>query len=271
MRVDEHTTELAGSPVFYRSAPAPEPPPLYLHGVPTSSDDWVELLPETGGIAPDLPGFGRTGKSGHLDYSPDGHATFLEELLSALGVTRVKLIVHDWGAAGGLTFAQRHPERVERIVIVNAVPLLPGFPAPRGARLLRRPVVGELAMGTVNVRLLRRFLQRGSARPESWPPERAQAIWQQFDQGTQRAILRLLRSGDESALAAAGDRLSTLLMPALVLWGTRDPWLPASIGEAYGQAMPHADLQLLPEAGHWPWLDQPAAGARIAEYLSGAT
>jgi pimeloyl-ACP methyl ester carboxylesterase len=61
VRVDEHTIEVAGAPVFYRSAPNPAgAPPLYLHGVPTSSDDWVTLLARTGGVAPDLIGFGRS-------------------------------------------------------------------------------------------------------------------------------------------------------------------------------------------------------------------
>jgi pimeloyl-ACP methyl ester carboxylesterase len=269
VRVDEHTIQMAGSPVFYRTAPALDVPPLYLHGVPTSSDDWVELLAVTGGIAPDLPGFGRTGKAGHLDYTLEGHARFVEELLATLEITQVELVLHDWGAAPGLVFAQRHPERVKRIVLVNAVGLVEGFRWHRLARLWRLPVAGELAMGTVNSWLLGRALRQASSRPESWPPERVQAIWRQFDQGTQRAIIRLHRSADESALAAAGAGLSGLNLPALVLWGERDPWLPASIGEAYARALPGAQLVLLPDAGHWPWLDQPAAGERIAEFLTG--
>jgi pimeloyl-ACP methyl ester carboxylesterase len=59
VRVDEHTINLDESPVFYRSAEAPDVPVLYLHGIPTSSDDWIEFLARTGGIAPDLIGFGR--------------------------------------------------------------------------------------------------------------------------------------------------------------------------------------------------------------------
>ena len=68
MRVDEHTFHLDDSPVYYRSAEAPGVPKVYLHGIPTSSDDWLEFLGRTGGLAPDLIGFGRSGKGGHLDY-----------------------------------------------------------------------------------------------------------------------------------------------------------------------------------------------------------
>jgi pimeloyl-ACP methyl ester carboxylesterase len=275
VRVDEHTIELAGSPVFLRRAAgpghgpggSPGPPPLYLHGIPTSSDDWIELLARTGGIAPDLIGFGRSGKGGQLDISIEGHADFLERLLSALAVERVKLVMHDWGAAGGLVFAQRHPDRVERLVLLNALPLLPGFRWSGLARVLRRPLLGELAMGTVNRRLLARFLGQGSADPRAWSRERVDALWHQFDQGTQRAILRLHRDAGEERLERLGSGLSALPMPALVLWGTRDPWRPPAFAEAYAELLPSAELELLPDAAHWPWRDAPAAVDRITGFL----
>ena len=70
---------------------------------------------DAGGIAPDLIGFGRSSKGGHLDYSLDGLATFVEELLDHLGVERVSVIAHQWGAAVGAVLAARHPDLVARI------------------------------------------------------------------------------------------------------------------------------------------------------------
>src|SRR5258708_5269031 len=210
VRVDEHTIEVAGSPAFFRSASAPGTPTVYLHGVPTSSDDWTGLLERTGGIAPDLPGFGRSGKGGHLEYSIGAQAEFVERLLDAAGLEQVQLVAHDWGAAAGLVFAQRNPQRVERIVLCNALPLLDGFHWHRLARAWRAPVVGELVMGAVNRRLLARTLRRGSASAEAWPDARVAPVWDQFDQGTQRAILLLHRSCDERQLAAAGTPLGPL-------------------------------------------------------------
>jgi pimeloyl-ACP methyl ester carboxylesterase len=276
VRVDEHTTELAGSPVFYRSAPAPgagsqagRAAPLYLHGVPTSSDDWRELLARTGGVAPDLPGFGRTGKGGQLNLTLEGHADFIEALLAELEIERVQLVAHDWGAAGGLVFAQRHPDRVERIVLANALPLTGGFSWQGLARIWRRPVLGELAMGSVNRRLLARWLRRGGAHAQSWPDARVNEIWEQFDQGTQRAILRLHRDAGERTLLAAGAGLSSLTMPVLVVWGELDPWLPGTFGQAYAETLPNATLHPLADAGHWPWLEDPELIARIAAFLDG--
>ena len=212
-------------------------------------------------------GFGRTGKAAHLDYSIGGHADFLERLLERLRIDRVQLVAHGWGAAGGLAFAQRHPERVSALVLINALPLLEGFRWPLLARIWRRRVLGELAVGSVNRWALARMLARGCVREDAWPPERVAAVWEQFDQGTQRAILRLHRSVDGPGLARAGARLATLPAPALGVWGERDPWLPVALGQAYARRLAHAELQLVPDAGHWPWLEQPEVVDTVLGFL----
>lgn len=272
MHVEEHTIELDGAPVFYRSAgdlsePGPGPV-LYLHGSPTSSDDWAEMLERTGGIAPDLPGFGRTTKAGNLNYTLNGHADFIEGLLSELGVERVKLVAHDWGAGGGLVFAQRHPERIAKLALVDALPLMPDFEYGRVGKIWRVPGLGEFAVGSVTRGLMNRALKRATANPEIWTPERLRAIYDQFDQGTQRAVLRLHRATGPPQLAAAGLELQTLEMPALVLWGELDAWVKPRWADAYAERLPNAQAQRVPDTGHWPWLERPAAADALAAFLA---
>jgi pimeloyl-ACP methyl ester carboxylesterase len=267
VRVDEHTIDLAGAPVFYRRAGAPEVPVLYLHGLPTSSDDWIPFLERTGGLAPDLIGFGRSSKGGHLDYSIQGHADFLERFLAALGVTRVGVVAHDWGAGGGLVLAQRQPELIERLVLIDPLPLLEGFHWGRTARLLRRPLLGELLMGATTRWVLARTLRSAAVSPGAWSQDRLRSVWEQFDQGTQRAVLRLHRAADERRLAQAGAGLSALDVPALVMWGERDPWFEPRFADAYGAVLPRSTVQRVPDAGHWPWLDRPELIDRVVEFL----
>jgi pimeloyl-ACP methyl ester carboxylesterase len=288
--------------VFWRGAPTPTGAavPLYLHGVPNSSDEWVApgeqrwrvppwrrwwrrgrpqderveaapyasgLLERTGGLAPDLPGFGRSGKPGSLSYTIAEYDRFIERYLDELGVERVSLLVHDWGAVG-LAFAQRHPERVARLAIVNAVPFLPGYRWHRTARMWRTPGLGELSMGTINSATLRLISRESNVTPGPMPRAWQAGVLDHFDQGTQRAILRLYRSSPPEALAAAGERLAELRMPALVVWGMRDPYIPARFAAAYAQALPNAELLELPDAGHWPWFDRPDVLDRLAEFMS---
>jgi pimeloyl-ACP methyl ester carboxylesterase len=265
--VEEHTISLDQTPVFYRDAGSLDIPALYLHGIPTSSDDWIPFLKRTGGIAPDLPGFGRTGKPGYLDYSLEGHANFLERFLAELNIEQVRMVVHDWGAGGGLVFAQRHPERIKSLVLLNALPLLAGFTWFRLARILRRPLVGELVMGATSKRVLSRTLRSGCVTPQAWSTAALAAVWDQFDQGTQRAVLRLHRSTDEGRLAAAGESLPSLTAPALVLWGEADPWLEARYADVYAGSLGNAQLHRISRAGHWPWLDEPTVIDRVAAFL----
>jgi pimeloyl-ACP methyl ester carboxylesterase len=285
----EHTAELDGLPLFWRSAPAPTPanpdsgtpdaghgpsaaaaaaaPVLYLHGVPSSSDEWLPFLQRTGGLAPDLPGFGRSGKPGYLNYTIDEYAAFLERFLDLVGVERVRMVVHDWGAVG-LAFAQAHPERVERLVVTNAVPFLPGYRWHRTARIWRTPLLGELAMGATTRWAFKQATRESNVTPGPLPKEWRESVMSHFDEGTHRAILRLYRSAPGETLAKAGEQLGSLAMPALVVWGTRDPYIPACFGRAYAEALPDARLVELPDAGHWWWFDRPDAIDEVAGFLA---
>jgi len=268
MDVAEHTGELDGQPVFWRSArstAADRAPVLYVHGVPTSSDDWLPFLARTGGLAPDLLGFGQSGKGGQNDYSLEGIARFVERFLDeVVAVERVRLVVHDWGAAA-LAFALRHPERIERLVVVNAVPLLPGYRWHRVARLWRTPFVGEMTMGLTVRPVLARGLRPAFAGPV--PRDFVDRVVRHLDQGTQRAILRLYRSAPEELLARSGRDLSSLGMPALIVWGARDPYISPRFGDRYAEELSNAQVVCVEDAGHWPWLDRPDLIDRIATFL----
>jgi pimeloyl-ACP methyl ester carboxylesterase len=273
--VSENTAEIAfgaegGLPIFWRSAPPSGPasaPALYLHGVPTNSDDWLPFLERTGGLAPDLPGFGRSGKPGYLKYTIDEYAVFIERFLDTLEVERVRMLVHDWGGVG-LAFAQAHPERIERLVVTNAVTFLPGYRWHRAARVWRTPVLGELAMGTTTRWTLRQATREANVTPGPLPDAWIDSVLDHFDQGTQRAILRLYRSSPSDALAKAGEHLSRLDMPSLVLWGMQDPYIPTRFAAEYAKVLPNSELVELPDAGHWWWLDRPDAIERVADFLT---
>jgi pimeloyl-ACP methyl ester carboxylesterase len=271
--VEHHIDEIdppsggqAGEPVSWRSAPGEGLPTLYVHGVPNSSLMWLAFLARTGGIALDLPGFGDSVKAGTFPYSIAGYDGYLERFLDWRGVERVNLVMHDWGAVA-LAFAQRAPERVASIVLINPLALFDGYAWHRVARVWRTRVLGELAMGSLTPRLLRRALRGANAAPI---PERDQReMYANLDFGTQRAILRLYRSVKAGTLASAGSRLGELDAPALIVWGELDPYIPARAGVQYAEVLGgECELEALADAGHWPWLDRPDVIETVARFLA---
>jgi pimeloyl-ACP methyl ester carboxylesterase len=256
--VRTETIEVAGWadepwPVVVRRAG--DAPVLWMHGVPTGGEDWTPFLEAAGGVAPDLPGFGASSKRGDGDFTLDGYARFTGALVDALGFERVRLVVHDWGAAA-LAWAAAHPERVERVVVVNAVPLLDGYRWHRVARIWRTRGAGELLMGATTGWGLRRSL----------PPGIGATAAAGMDQGTQRAILRLYRSAPPEKLAAAGRSLGALAGASpLVVWGAKDPYIPVSFATAYAEALGGADIAMFADAGHWPWVGEPGVVRTITD------
>ena len=111
-------------------------------------------------------------------------------------------------------------------------------------------------MGATTKTLAKFLSKEGSANHEPWPKEALDTVWSHFDHGTQRAILRLYRSGAPEVLARAGENLGTVEAPALVLWGEQDPYIPEKFAQAYADVLPNAELNLLTDASHWPWFDR---------------
>jgi pimeloyl-ACP methyl ester carboxylesterase len=254
VEIAEHAAEVSGLAVHLRRAG--DAPIVYLHGVPTSSWDWIPFLERFGGIAPDLPGFGRSAKPADFDYSIPGYDRFLEAFAGELGLDRFTLVMHDWGGVG-LALAQRFPERVERILMFPIVPFVPGYRWHPIARSWRTPLLGELIMG---------FSTRWGFRREL-PRAIADAAWEHFDHGTQRAILKLYRSASPEVLAAAGEQLGEVRAPALILWSTGDPYLPAKFAERHASALGGETTVELVEGGHWIWHERPELVARAGEFL----
>jgi pimeloyl-ACP methyl ester carboxylesterase len=110
-------------------------------------------------------------------------------------------------------------------------------------------------MAATNPPGFRLLLRRGQPRP--LPRSFVDRMYHDFDRHTRRAVLRLYRSIPD--VSAAGERLADALRPldrpALVIWGRHDPYLPASLAERQREAFPHADIRVLDEAGHWPFVD----------------
>jgi pimeloyl-ACP methyl ester carboxylesterase len=242
---------------------------VYLHGVPHSGEMWQPFIERIGGVAPDLPGFGSTDKPASGDYTFRGLARWVSDYTA--GMDRFSLVMHDWGAVG-LLAAMERPEAIEHVVLINAVPFLPGYRWHPVARAWRTPVVGELLMGLSTKRGFKQLAKRQSKTevPQESVDGNVDEIWRHFDHGTQRAILRLYRSAPEDVLADAGKGLGAITAPALVIWGDKDPYMPTHLAHDYAGAFGGAaEVDVVADAGHWPWFEKPAVIDRVSAFLAG--
>lgn len=121
---ERHRIALLDTEISYVDTGAGEPV-VFLHGNPTSSYLWRNVIPHVEGLgrclAPDLVGMGDSGAAPDGSYRFVDHARYLDAWFEALGLTNVTLVVHDWGSALGFYWAYRHPERVRGIAYMEAV------------------------------------------------------------------------------------------------------------------------------------------------------
>jgi pimeloyl-ACP methyl ester carboxylesterase len=269
--IETGTVMVDGVSTFFRRLPGEGPPVVFVHGNPTHSGDWEPFLRRMDGpaVAFDLPGWGRSDRPppSEFDYSMHGLARFVRRLLQRLAIEDHSLVVHDWGGLA-LIPAQEEPERVRRLAIINTVPLLPGYRWHRTARIWRTRGLGEASRLLARRRLVDLGLRESRGDWSRHDPAFVEDVVEQLrDRDRAVAILRLYRSGDPDRLAAAGERLGAIEAPALVVWGGRDPYLPARFGAAYAERLPRAELLTAPDAGHWPWLEQPELVDRVVAFL----
>ena len=242
---------------------------LLLHGIGNSCSTWagvIDRLAESHTvIAPDLLGHGASDKP-RGDYSIAAYANGMRDLLSVLDIERATVVGHSLGGGIALQFAYQFPERCERLVLVGSGGLGPELSA--GLRLATLPgaevVLTALAGVSGPLRAGMRGLQV-TGRLAGWKgvrdlAEAGDALLALKDVQARRAFLRTLRGvvDTRGQAVTAVDRLYLAnAIPMLVIWGSRDPIVPAAHADTVRRLVPTARVEVFPGAGHWPHLDDP--------------
>ena len=248
---------------------------VFVHGNPGPSDDWERLAPRTAEfarvVAMDMPGYGRADRPPDFDYTVAGYARHLGSLLDELGVTRAHLVMHDFGGGWGLGWAATQPKSVGSVTLINTG-VLTGYNWHKYAKIWQTPLLGELFQVTANARLLHRALAMDNPRPI--PRSFVDRVMKYADWGHKRAVLKLYRASrnPDEAFGAIISEVKQLDVPACVVWGDGDPYLPVKYAEKQREFFPRAELHLLHGLGHWPFIDDPeAVEAAVLPFLKAQT
>jgi pimeloyl-ACP methyl ester carboxylesterase len=253
-----------GVSIFYREAgPEDAPVVLLLHGFPTSSFQYRELIPRLADryrvIAPDLPGFGFTGvpPERHYKYSFDSLAHTILAFTEALQLKRYALYVFDYGAPTGFRLAMGHPERITAIVSQNGNAYEEGLGdawAPI-RRYWNQPTSEnrEAIRKVLNLEGMRREYSSGIPNPDLIAPEGYTldaALMARPGNTDIQLDLFLDYANNVKLYPAFQDYFRKAKPPLLAIWGSRDPYFIPAGAAAFGRDIPGADVRFL-DTGHF--------------------
>lgn len=242
------------------------PPVLLLHGFPTSSHLWRDLVPmlvpRFRAIAPDLLGYGASAKPDHAELHIRAQARYVRELVVDLGLEDLALVGHDIG--GGVAQLVALDGGARTMVLLDSIcfdswpiegvrMLQQADPAQYDAEFIRQVVAVTFDLGMARRHRLDDADLAEYGRPwEADPP----------------ALRRAARGIDGLGLLDTEDRLAALDARALILWGEDDPFQPASLAERLGSVLDGSTVALLPGCSHFLTEDAPETVLPlVADYL----
>lgn len=259
--------DLNGQLVHLRDVgPRDDPQPVVLiHGTSASLHTWEgwvsALAQEHRVITFDLPGFGLTGPSVKGDYSDAAYIAFVGALLDRLKLSRVTLGGNSLGGEIAWEFAASQPNRVGALILVDAG----GYaftPAsiPLGFRIARTPGLRHISRFVLPRSMIEKSVGNVYGDPSKVTPELVDRYYElTLREGNRAALLQRfaqLNAGEYT------DRLASLQLPTLILWGGQDRLIPPDNGDAFARDIKGSQLLRFPALGHVPHEEDPAATVR---------
>lgn len=252
----------AGRISYLDEGPREAPVLLMLHGNPTWSFYYRSLVLAFRGthrvIVPDHLGCGLSDKPQGWSYRLADHVANVERLVEHLGIGRLTLVVHDWGGAIGFGFAGRHPEKIERLVVLNTA-AFPSQRMPRSIALARVPGFGPLAIRGFNG-FVRGALATCSTRPGKLTAAvRAGYLAPYHDWASRIATLRFVEDipmgpahPSHAVLLEIAEKLPALAeKPMLIVWGGKDFVFTDHFLAEWQARFPKAEVHRVADAGHF--------------------
>lgn len=255
-------------------------PALFIHGGPNSGSTWMQLVARLSGLRClilDRPGTGLSDplpEPLRLDSVADYGAALAVDVLDALEIDRAHLVVSSFGGLVGIYSAAAHPERFDRMVQMACPAMAPGMQTPPFMRIIMTPVlgrlVGKLPPNPKAANMVLRQIGHGASLDAGrlsgefldWYVALQRHTDTMANEGAMIASAGGPRGFDKS-LTIPDDVLARVTTPTYFLWGEDDTFGGRETAQRVVAAMPNAELEMLPAAGHLPWIDDPDHAARV--------
>jgi len=241
---------------------------VLLHGSNASLHTWEgwmdALTREYRVITMDLPGQGLTGPDPQNRYSPLEEVAWLEAFVSALGLKRFTLGGNSMGGGLAWRYTVVHPEKVERLILVDAFGLRRDEPIPFSLRLYETPVLNRVVRWTTPRFMVKRTVKGTYGDPRRVTPETVDLyVDMLLREGNREATRqRFARKDGDPSLEA---RLSEIKVPTLILWGSRDEWILPKYARRFQSRIPQSRLVMMEGLGHVPMEEDPVQTVAVVQ------
>jgi pimeloyl-ACP methyl ester carboxylesterase len=257
----EQSIEVGSLKWFYREAnpigKSDQLPVLLLHGLPSQSYSWCELMPDLAekgfrAIAPDWIGSGFSAKPDkrNFPYTPDAFINALGDFLKTLEIERFHLVVQGFLGSVGLQYALRHKDQIERLAIINT-PVSSDAKLPWQMQQWGLPLIGEVL--TQDPLLIDRTLEGGTRYQieDKYLDVYRKPFLKSSDVG--RSLLATIKNLQmKQSMVEIESGFRDWTQPTLIFWGMKDPWLSFTQAQQFASNLKNAELVKLEEGGHYP-------------------
>ena len=280
--IDQHRLTVADTEINYYTAGHPDGRPvILLHGGGTDSAllSWCAVMQQWDGsgyrlIAPDLPGYGASGKP-DVEYSADYYADFLQRFIAALGLECPVLCGFSMGGTVALQYALRHPESVDKLVLLAPWGISRHVPLHRLGAWYARSPLNRWSYGLFANRWLARQMMAATliGDPRHITPEMVEevrAVALEKDAGKAFQSFQISEIGSGKPIGRLLEELPKLPMPVLFVQGEDDPGVPLADAQAATKLIPNARLEVFARHKHWLQKESPTRFAALLRDFCGA-
>ena len=266
---NEHSkfVEVDGMQVHYRDEGKGFPIVL-IHGTASSLhtwNDWTTELTQTNRvIRMDLPAFGITGPNKNADYSIKSYTNFLHQFLMKMNLDKFYLAGNSLGGNIAWNYTAENPDKVEKLILVDASGLPTNKPQPAIFKMAKTPVLNSLFLYITPKFIIKKNMEEVYADDSKITDSLITRYHKMaLRVGNRKAFIDRAKIDFKPTEKENINKLKSIITPTLLIWGAKDNWIPLDNGKRMDSILPNSKLVVLENSGHVPMEENPIESCKV--------
>lgn len=266
---NEHSKfiEIEGMQVHYRDEGKGFPIVL-IHGTASSLhtwNDWTKQLTKNYRVIRiDLPAFGITGPNKNADYSINNYTIFLNDFLKKMNLTKFYLAGNSLGGNIAWNYTAENPDKVEKLILVDASGLPTNKPQPAIFKMAKTPVLNSLFLYITPKFIIKKNMEEVYADDSKITDSLITRYHKMaLRVGNRKAFIDRAKIDFKPTEKENTNKLKSIITPTLLIWGAKDTWIPLDNGKRMDSILPNSKLVVLENSGHVPMEENPIESCKV--------